>query len=88
MPEIRFSQIDGAPVSLFDAIPKCKKPEIRDGSSEFDDNSSGNIAFNHMPGGSNVLYMDGHAEWVKYPAKFPISNTEDVIKDNSHHGLG
>lgn len=28
---------------------------------------------NHVPGGSNVLYMDGHVEFVKYPAKSPIS---------------
>lgn len=26
---------------------------------------------NHNPGGSNVLYMDGHAEFVKYPAATP-----------------
>lgn len=58
------------------------------GSSEFDDNNAGNIAFNHLPGGCNVLYLDGHAEYVKYPGEFPVSNTEDVIKDNSHHGLG
>lgn len=29
--------------------------------------------FNHVPGGSNVLYMDGHVEFVKYPGKGPIS---------------
>jgi prepilin-type N-terminal cleavage/methylation domain-containing protein/prepilin-type processing-associated H-X9-DG protein len=30
--------------------------------------------FNHIPGGSNVLYMDGHVEYVKYPSEeFPIS---------------
>jgi len=23
--------------------------------------------FNHIPGGSNVLFMDGHVEFVKYP---------------------
>jgi prepilin-type N-terminal cleavage/methylation domain-containing protein/prepilin-type processing-associated H-X9-DG protein len=23
--------------------------------------------FNHIPGGANVLYMDGHVEWAKYP---------------------
>jgi len=27
--------------------------------------------FNHVPGGGNVLYMDGHVEFLKYPAKFP-----------------
>ncbi len=24
--------------------------------------------FNHVPGGSNVLYMDGHVEFLKYPS--------------------
>jgi len=24
--------------------------------------------FNHLPGGANVLYMDGHVEWQSYPA--------------------
>lgn len=24
-------------------------------------------SFNHVPGGGNVLYMDGHVEWAKYP---------------------
>jgi prepilin-type processing-associated H-X9-DG protein len=25
--------------------------------------------FNHIPGGINVLYMDGHVEFTKYPGK-------------------
>ncbi len=31
--------------------------------------------FNHLPGGSNVLYMDGHVEFVRYNSgnQFPIS---------------
>jgi prepilin-type N-terminal cleavage/methylation domain-containing protein/prepilin-type processing-associated H-X9-DG protein len=30
--------------------------------------------FNHVPGGSNVLYMDGHVEFSKYPSeKWPVS---------------
>ena len=28
--------------------------------------------FNHVPGGGNVLYMDGHAEWIRYPGESPI----------------
>jgi prepilin-type N-terminal cleavage/methylation domain-containing protein/prepilin-type processing-associated H-X9-DG protein len=34
-------------------------------------------SFNHVPGGSNVLYMDGHVEFVKYPdpAKFPCTTS-------------
>jgi len=29
--------------------------------------------YNHIPGGANVLYMDGHVEFVKYNARFPIN---------------
>ncbi len=30
--------------------------------------------FNHIPGGSNVLYMDGHVSFTKYPSdKFPVT---------------
>jgi prepilin-type N-terminal cleavage/methylation domain-containing protein/prepilin-type processing-associated H-X9-DG protein len=29
--------------------------------------------FNHQPGGSNVLYLDGHVEFIKYPGKWPVS---------------
>ena len=29
-------------------------------------------AFNHVPGGSNVLYMDGHVEFIKYGVKTPV----------------
>ena len=30
--------------------------------------------FNHIPGGSNVLYMDGHVEFIKYPSEdFPVN---------------
>jgi prepilin-type N-terminal cleavage/methylation domain-containing protein/prepilin-type processing-associated H-X9-DG protein len=30
--------------------------------------------FNHVPGGSNVLYLDGHVEFQKYPGgKFPAN---------------
>jgi prepilin-type N-terminal cleavage/methylation domain-containing protein/prepilin-type processing-associated H-X9-DG protein len=30
---------------------------------------------NHVPGGANVLYMDGHVEFLKYPSKYPLSRT-------------
>jgi prepilin-type N-terminal cleavage/methylation domain-containing protein/prepilin-type processing-associated H-X9-DG protein len=29
--------------------------------------------FNHIPGGSNALYMDGHVEFQKFPGDFPAS---------------
>lgn len=36
--------------------------------------------FNHVPGGSNILFLDGHVEFVKYPSSesdgnFPLSST-------------
>lgn len=34
---------------------------------------AGNTDFNHVPGGSNVLYLDGHVEFVKYPGPFPVN---------------
>ena len=30
---------------------------------------------NHVPGGANVLYMDGHVEFLKYPSEYPLSKT-------------
>lgn len=29
--------------------------------------------FNHLPGGANVLYMDGHVEFLRYPTEWPVS---------------
>ena len=29
--------------------------------------------FNHIPGGCNVLYMDGHVEFIRYPDEWPVS---------------
>ena len=28
--------------------------------------------YNHVPGGGNVLYMDGHCEFLRWPSEFPI----------------
>jgi prepilin-type N-terminal cleavage/methylation domain-containing protein/prepilin-type processing-associated H-X9-DG protein len=33
---------------------------------------TGVARFNHVPGGSNVLYMDGHVSFVKYGEKHPL----------------
>jgi prepilin-type N-terminal cleavage/methylation domain-containing protein/prepilin-type processing-associated H-X9-DG protein len=29
--------------------------------------------FNHIPGGGNCLFMDGHVEFITYPGKFPVN---------------
>ena len=31
--------------------------------------------FNHLPGGSNVLYMDGHVEFHRLGTQFPVTNS-------------
>ncbi len=28
--------------------------------------------YNHVPGGSNVLYMDGHVKFIRYPGDVPV----------------
>jgi prepilin-type N-terminal cleavage/methylation domain-containing protein/prepilin-type processing-associated H-X9-DG protein len=36
--------------------------------------------FNHIPGGCNVLWMDGHVTFVKYPnSKFPVTATQALF---------
>ncbi len=39
-------------------------------------------AFNHLPGGGNVLYMDGHVEFIRLGSKYPFPkpNQEQWIK--------
>jgi prepilin-type N-terminal cleavage/methylation domain-containing protein/prepilin-type processing-associated H-X9-DG protein len=37
--------------------------------------------FNHAPGGGNVLYMDGHVEFVKYPGEYPANRAWAELVD-------
>ena len=39
----------------------------------WDDVGTNTINFNHVPGGGNVLYMDGHVEFIRYPGESPFS---------------
>ncbi|MBI5093906.1 MAG: DUF1559 domain-containing protein [Candidatus Hydrogenedentes bacterium] len=39
------------------------------------------IALNHSPGGSNVLFMDGHVEFLKYPGRYPASRNWATFVD-------
>ena len=34
--------------------------------------SGGTIAFNHLPGGCNVAYLDGHVEFIRFETGFPV----------------
>jgi prepilin-type processing-associated H-X9-DG protein len=45
----------------------------------FDAFSTNAADFNHIPGGSNVLFMDGHVEFIKYTGKAPITRTVAVV---------
>lgn len=33
----------------------------------------GVTVFNHVPGGSNILYLDGHVKFVRYPGEGPVT---------------
>ena len=37
--------------------------------------TSGAAQFNHIPGGANTLYMDGHVQFNRYPGEFPASTS-------------
>ncbi len=45
----------------------------------YDNVSQAAEQFNHVPGGSNVLYMDGHVEFVRYPGKPPLNKKMSAI---------
>jgi len=43
------------------------------------------VDFSHVPGGGNVLYLDGHVDYVAYPAeRFPM--TEDSARILGRYG--
>ena len=59
------------------------------GNPTMSEDTAGGVIFNHIPGGSNVLYMDGHVEFLRYPGKFPVTNEDiGVGRQISHYGLG
>ena len=35
--------------------------------------------FSHMPGGCNVLYLDGHVQWLRYPGEHPVSHLNGML---------
>ena len=39
----------------------------------WDEVSSTVANFNHVPGGSNVLYLDGHVAFIRYPGEAPVN---------------
>ena len=60
------------------------------GVQERDPNAAGCtglVNFNHVPAGSNVLYMDGHVEFINYPGKFPITTFAAPIYGYAWSGM-
>ncbi len=47
---------------------------------------NGVARFNHVPGGANVLYMDGHVSFIKKDEKFPLLVAHDALPVNSMGG--
>ncbi|NIA13436.1 MAG: DUF1559 domain-containing protein [Nitrospiraceae bacterium] len=43
--------------------------------------------FNHAPGGSNFLFMDGHVEFIRYPGKWPVSKTMALLQSEATNSL-
>ncbi|MBI2424761.1 MAG: DUF1559 domain-containing protein [Candidatus Hydrogenedentes bacterium] len=37
------------------------------------DGGDTDVGFNHIPGGANVLYLDGHVTYIRYPGPTPVS---------------
>ncbi len=54
------------------AIAQSEVPVLWDAVAQA---NSGRAQFNHIPGGANTLYMDGHVSFNKYPGKFPASKS-------------
>lgn len=36
-------------------------------------------AYNHVPGGGNILHIDGHVQFYRYPGKAPISQNAGAL---------
>ena len=45
------------------------------------DSRDGWSYFNHIPGGSNVLFMDGHVLFLRYPSEWPICKAYPQMMD-------
>lgn len=47
----------------------------------FDKVSTDVQEFNHVPSGGNVVYLDGHVEFVKFPGQYPCSRAWAELLD-------
>jgi prepilin-type processing-associated H-X9-DG protein len=44
------------------------------------------MVFNHIPGGCNVLYMDGHVEFLRYSKPGPVPFDSTPLPGGDNHG--
>ena len=63
---------------MFDAW----SPEVTSWNTIWDAGDRGVARFNHVPGGSNVLYMDGHVSFVRYGEKYPVASRSNMVADS------
>jgi prepilin-type N-terminal cleavage/methylation domain-containing protein/prepilin-type processing-associated H-X9-DG protein len=49
---------------------------------------SDTVVANHIPGGGNVLYMDGHVAFMKYPGEWPICASWCLIMSDPFSVIG
>lgn len=40
---------------------------------------TGGVGYNHVPGGCNTLYLDGHVEFIRFPGKFPSTQGNAIL---------
>lgn len=50
--------------------------------------TAGVARFNHVPGGCNVLWMDGHVEFQKYGNNFPVGIRSEASLGGSNWNMG
>jgi prepilin-type N-terminal cleavage/methylation domain-containing protein/prepilin-type processing-associated H-X9-DG protein len=76
------------------ALAQSELPVMFDTFGSFGDaeDAAGGVVFNHIPGGCNILFMDGHVEFSRYPGRFPIVSDEangyGIPRQVGHYGLG
>lgn len=47
-----------------------------------DDTNASTQSFNHIPGGGNVLYLDGHVAFQKFQEGFPVCASWSLLMEN------
>ena len=43
--------------------------------------------FNHVPGGANVLYLDGHVDYLRYPTVHPVTRAYAAVITDLYNAM-